>query len=166
MTIEQWGFSYVSYLLWHGASVFNSPECKLKWGFLIACRPSSRPPCVNFLHFHLHNWFPISIKFLKHSWVKRIQIYASKGPSPIQRGDIDEIAKIHLRNLRIFFSRTIGPILTKLGTKLYRVKEILFCTNEGPCPFPSGDINEIAKTHRRNLKNHLLSHWANLTSLA
>ena len=33
------------------------------------------------------------------------------------RGDYYEIAKIHGRNLKIFFSRTTGPILTKLGTK-------------------------------------------------
>ena len=50
-----------------------------------------------------------------------------------------------------FFSRTTGPILTKLGTKHPLVKWIQSCSNEGPRPFPRGDNKEIVKIHWRNL---------------
>ena len=45
----------------------------------------------------------------------------------------------------IIFSRTTGPISTKLGTKHPWVKGIQVCSNEGPHPFPRGDNYEIAK---------------------
>ena len=41
------------------------------------------------------------------------------------------IAKMHWWILKIFFSRTAGPISTKLGTNLLRVKGIQVCSNEG-----------------------------------
>ena len=50
----------------------------------------------------------------------------------------------------IFFSRTTGPISTKLGTKHPWVKGIQVCSNEGPRPFPRGDDYEIVKIHWRN----------------
>ena len=50
-------------------------------------------------------------------------------------------------------------ISTKLGKKYPWVKGIQVCSNEGPCPFPTGDniekrknIDEIKKCF---LKNHL-----------
>ena len=52
----------------------------------------------------------------------------------------------------IFFSRTAGPISTKLGTKHSWVKGIQVCPNEGPRPFPRGDNYEIVKIHWQNLK--------------
>ena len=52
----------------------------------------------------------------------------------------------------IYFSRTIEPISTKLGTKHPWVKGIQVCSNEGPRPFPRGDNYEIVKIHWRNLK--------------
>jgi hypothetical protein len=45
-------------------------------------------------------------------------------------------------HLKIFFSRTIGPILTRLGTNYPWVKGIEICSKEGDNPFP-GEI--IAK---------------------
>ena len=39
----------------------------------------------------------------------------------------------------IFFSRTTGPMSTKLGTRHPWVKRIQVCSNEGPHPFPRGD---------------------------
>ena len=36
--------------------------------------------------------------------MKRIQVCSNEGPRPFPRGDNYEIAKIHLRNLKIFFS--------------------------------------------------------------
>ena len=51
-----------------------------------------------------------------------------------------------------FFSRTTGPISTKLGTKHPWVKRIQVRSNEGPRPFPSGYNKEIVKIHWRTFK--------------
>ena len=71
---------------------------------------------------------------LKNYWAKFKQTWhkASLGdgdsnlfkwrPTPFSKGDNYEIVKIHLPNLKIFFSRTIWPISTKLDTKHPRVK--------------------------------------------
>jgi hypothetical protein len=48
--------------------------------------------------------------------VKGIQVCSYKGPSPLQRGDNRKNVKMGWGHLKIFFSRTIGPILTRLGT--------------------------------------------------
>ena len=46
----------------------------------------------------------------------------------------------------MFFSRTTGPISTKLCTvKASLVKRNKLCSNEGALPFPRGDNYEIAK---------------------
>ena len=77
------------------------------------------------------------------------------------RGNNYEIVKIHWRNFKIF-SRTTGPISTKLSTKHPWMKGIQVSSNEGHCPFPKGDNYEIAKTLTK-FKNLLLkNHWANL----
>ena len=55
------------------------------------------------------------------------------------RGDDYEIVKIQWQNFKIFFYRTTGQILTKLGTKYSWVKGIQVCSNEGPRPIPRGD---------------------------
>ena len=80
-----------------------------------------------------------------HPWVKGIQVYSNEGPCPFPRGDNYEIAKIHWQNLKIFFSRTTGPILTKLGTKYSWVKWIQVCTNEGFCFFQKDIIAKLWK---------------------
>ena len=46
-------------------------------------------------------------------------------------------------DLKIFFTRIIRPIWTKLDTKHPWVKRIQVCLNEGSHPFPRGDNNEI-----------------------
>ena len=46
-----------------------------------------------------------------------------------------------------FFSRTTGPILTKLGTNHPWGKGIQVCSNEGQRPSPRGDNSEKAKIH-------------------
>ena len=51
------------------------------------------------------------------------------------------------RNLKVFFSKTTGPISTKLGTKHPWLKGTQICSNEGPRPFLRGDNSEIAKIH-------------------
>ena len=85
------------------------PQClahlswKLKWAFLITCRPSSVRPsvCVN---FHIFIFFsrttgPISTKLgTHHPWVKRIKVCLNEGAHLFSRGDNYEIAKIHWPN--------------------------------------------------------------------
>jgi hypothetical protein len=48
--------------------------------------------------------------------MKGIQVSTDKGPGPLQRGDNHKNVKMGLSHLKIFFSRTTGPILTILGT--------------------------------------------------
>jgi hypothetical protein len=50
-------------------------------------------------------------------------------------------------HLKIFFSRTIGPILTRLGTNCPRLKGTQICSKEGDNPFPRGDNSERVKIH-------------------
>jgi hypothetical protein len=50
--------------------------------------------------------------------------------------------------LKEIFSRTSKPISTKLGTNHPWVKEILYCTNKGPCPLQRGDNHKNAKICR------------------
>ena len=60
---------------------------------------------------------PNSIKLgTNYSWVKGIQVCSNEGPGPIQRGDNHKNVKIGWGHLKIFFSTTTGPILTRLGT--------------------------------------------------
>jgi hypothetical protein len=47
--------------------------------------------------------------------VKGIQVCSNKVPSPLQRGDNHKSVKMGWVHLKIF-SRTTGPILTRLGT--------------------------------------------------
>ena len=79
---------------------------------------------------------PILTKFgTKHPWVTGIQFCSNEGPRPFPRWDKYEIAKLHRQNLKIFFSRTIGLISTKLVTMHLWVMGIQVCSNEGPYPF-------------------------------
>jgi hypothetical protein len=50
-------------------------------------------------------------------------------------------------HLKIFFCRTIGPILTKLGTNYPWVKGIQIYSNKGDSLFPRGDNSERLKIH-------------------
>jgi hypothetical protein len=47
--------------------------------------------------------------------MKGIQDYSNEGPDPLQRGDNHKNIKIWWGHLKIF-SRTNGPIVTRLGT--------------------------------------------------
>ena len=96
---------------------------------------------------------PISTKLgTRHSWVKGNPVCTNERPHAFPRGDKHEKGKIHWRNLKIFISRTTGPISTKLGTKHPWVKGNLVYTNEGPCPFPREENHKIAKIRWQNLK--------------
>ena len=96
---------------------------------------------------------PISTKLgTKHPLVKGIRICWNEGPQLFFKGRcLREIAKMHWRNFKIFFSRTTMPISTKHGAKHPWVKGIHVCSNEGFRHFPMGDSYAIAKMHCRNL---------------
>jgi hypothetical protein len=47
-----------------------------------------------------------------YPWVNGIQVCSNKGSGPLQRGDNEKMGWGHLK---IFFSRTTGPSLTRLG---------------------------------------------------
>jgi hypothetical protein len=50
-------------------------------------------------------------------------------------------------HLKIFFSRTTGPILTRLGTNDSWGKRIQVCSKEVDSPSPRGDNSERVKIH-------------------
>ena len=80
-----------------------------------------------------------------------IHVCTNEGLRPSKRIDNWEKIKINSQLLKIF-SRTTGPISTKLGTKYPWVKGIQVCSNEGPRPFQRGDNWEIIKINRQLLK--------------
>ena len=113
----------------------------LNWAFLIKKKlfvvsPSSMASLLLSKYFYIFIFFlrttgPISIKLgTKHPWVQGIKVCSNEGPCPFPRGDNYEIVKIHWRNLKIVFSRTTGPISTRIGTMHTWVKSIPVCSNE------------------------------------
>jgi hypothetical protein len=50
-------------------------------------------------------------------------------------------------HLKIFFYRTTGPILTRLGTNHSWIKGIQDCSKEGNRPSPRVDNSERVKIH-------------------
>jgi hypothetical protein len=81
--------------------------------------------------------------------VKGIQVCSIKGPGPLQRGDTCnyKTVKMGWGVLKIFFSRTTGPSLTRLGTNHPWMKGIQICSNEGDKPSPRGDNSKRVKIH-------------------
>ena len=110
--------------------VFSSPELKAQLNFFshLSSICQSVRLSVHSLTFHIfisRTTGSISMKLgTKHPLMKGIQVCSNEGPRPSPRWDNYEIAKIHFQNLKIFFSRTIWPISTKLGTKHPWVKGI------------------------------------------
>ena len=119
---------------------FSSPEPKAQMSF--SDQNLSIVVVVNFSHFHIllqNHWANFNQTWHKAYLGKGDSSLFSEGLRPFPRGDNYEIVKIHWQNLKIFFSRTAGPISTKLGTNHLWVKGIQVCSIEGPCPFPRGD---------------------------
>jgi hypothetical protein len=79
--------------------------------------------------------------------MKVIEVSSNIRPGPFQRGDNHKNVKMGWGHLKIFFSRTIGPILTRLGTSYPWVKGIQTCSNEGDSSFPRGDNSKRVKIH-------------------
>ena len=94
---------------------------------LITCCPSSARLSVNFSEFHLllkNHWANFNQTFQKVLLGKENLSLLKWGARRFPRKYNYENAKIHWRNLNIFFSRTNGLILTKLGTKHFWMKWI------------------------------------------
>jgi hypothetical protein len=78
--------------------------------------------------------------------VKGIQVYSNKGLGPLQRGDNYKNVKMGWGYLKIF-SRTTGPILTRLGTNHFWVKGIQVCSKEGDSHSSRVDNSNRVKIH-------------------
>jgi hypothetical protein len=76
--------------------------------------------------------------------MKGIQVYSNKEPGPLQRGDNHKNVKMGLGHLKIFFSRTTGPILTRLGTSRPWDEGLKFVQIKGITPL-QGEVHVIAK---------------------
>jgi hypothetical protein len=79
--------------------------------------------------------------------VKGIQVCSNTGPGPLQRGYNHKNVKMGWGHLKIFFSRTIRPILTRLGTNHPLVKGIQVSSNEKDNPYPRRDNSKRVKMH-------------------
>jgi hypothetical protein len=62
------------------------------------------------------------------------------------KGEI--IVKMGWSHLKTFFSRTTGPILTRLCTNHPWIERIQICSNERDNPSPRGDNKVRVKIHR------------------
>jgi hypothetical protein len=71
--------------------------------------------------------------------VKGIQVCSNKGSGPLQKGDNHKKVRMGWGHLKIFFSRTTGPILTRLGTNYPWRERIQVSLKEGDSPSPRGD---------------------------
>jgi hypothetical protein len=71
--------------------------------------------------------------------MKEIQVCSNKGAGPLLRGDNYKNVKLGWYHLKIFFSRTTGPILTRLdinhpwgeGIKVCQMKGIALPLSKG-----------------------------------
>jgi hypothetical protein len=79
--------------------------------------------------------------------MKGIQVSSNKGPGPFQRGDNHKNVKMEWSHLKIFLSRTTGPILARLGTNHPWGEGIQVCSNEGDSPSPRVDNSKRVKIH-------------------
>jgi hypothetical protein len=84
--------------------------------------------------------------------VKGIQVCSNKGAGSLQRGDNHKNVKMGWGHLKILFSRTTGPILTRLGTNNPWRERIQVSLKEGENSFLRGDNSERVKIHRQFLK--------------
>jgi hypothetical protein len=74
-------------------------------------------------------------------------LVSNKGLDPLQRGDNHRNVKMGWGHLKIFFSRTTGPNLTRLGTNHPCGNGIQICLIEVDIPSPRGDNSKRLKIH-------------------
>jgi hypothetical protein len=97
--------------------------------------------------------------------VKGIHVCSNKGPGHLQKGDNHKNVKMGWGHLKIFFSRTIWPILTRVGTNHPWMKGIQVCSKKGECPSPRGDNSKIVKILWTFLKMFFRTRRPNSTKL-
>jgi hypothetical protein len=84
--------------------------------------------------------------------VRRIQVSSNKGPGPLQREDNHKNVKMGWGHIKIFFSRTTGLLLTRLGTNHPWRERIQVFLREGDSPSPRGDNSKRVKIHKKKFK--------------
>ena len=80
----------------------------------------------------------------KASLVKETLVCSNEGPWAVPREDNNKRVKTFLQNLKVF-SRTTGPISTKLDTQHPWVKRIQVCSNGRALLFLWGNCSERSK---------------------
>ena len=112
--------------------VFSSPEPKAHWSsyrILMVRRPSVRRPQCSKIFFSETAW-PIKAKFyVEPPWVGGT-IFCSR-----HLGHMTKMTAMPIYGKnpsKIFFSRTGGPIFTKLGMKHWGLQPIIVCSNDDP----------------------------------
>jgi hypothetical protein len=96
--------------------------------------------------------------------VKGIQVCSNDDHWSFPRGDNCENVKIYGNILKIFFSRTTGPISTKLGPNHPRGKGIQLFPYHDHWSFPRGDTSKNVKITLKNTKKIFFfrtMHWVN-----
>ena len=89
------------------------------------------------MHWHLltqNHWASFNQSWHKSSLVKGIQVYSNEELRPFPKEKYNEIVKMYLQHLKIFFSRTIDLIQLHVW-----VKGIHVCSNNGQRSFPRAD---------------------------
>jgi hypothetical protein len=76
-----------------------------------------------------------------------IQVCSNYRPGPLQRGDNHKNVKKKNWGHLIFFSRTTGPNLTRLGINHPWGNGIQVSSNEGNCFFRRGGNSKKVKIH-------------------
>jgi hypothetical protein len=105
---------------------------------------------------------PVSTRLgTNHPWGEGIQVCSNEGWLPSLRRDNSKRGKIYKKYLKIFSSRTTGPISTRLGTNYPWGEDIQVCSNEGRHHPLRGDNSKRVKTHKKIYENLLQNHRAN-----
>ena len=111
---------------------------------------------VNFSYFQIlfqNHWANLKQIWREHPWVEgMIKFVQTKGHAFLPRGDNSENVKLYWKYLKIFYSWTIWPFSTKLGTKHPWIEGIQFSSNAGSCLSPRGDKSEIVNVYSKYFK--------------
>jgi hypothetical protein len=98
--------------------------------------------------------------------VKGIQVCSNKGPGPSQRGDNYKNTNMGWGHLKFFFTRTTGPIITRLDTNHPWGKGIKVSSNEWESSSPRGDNSKKSKnTLKLNKKKIFFSRTSRPNSM-
>jgi hypothetical protein len=85
--------------------------------------------------------------------MKEISVYSNKRPGPFRRADNHKNVIMGCDHLKISFSRTTGPIVTRLGTNHPWRERIQMSLKEGDSPSLRGYNSERVKIHKKISKS-------------